>query len=135
MIIADTTFVIDLLRNRGNVSHVQKNILQDSIGLSLISISELFTGLFYTKRKLGEAVFLKKSKELKSVLLSFDILSLNEAIMELSGQMRGILLYQGAKIDLIDLIIGATAKYYNAKSIITRNRLHFTCWELPILEY
>ena len=135
MLLADTTFVVDLLRNRHNVKKVQKNYESENIGLSVISISELYTGLYYTQQKLGEEIFNKKLKDLQKILLNFDIMELNEEIMAFAGEMRALQLLKGKTIDMMDLIIGATGKFYHVGSIITRNTAHFECWKIPLVDY
>ncbi|UYP44172.1 hypothetical protein NEF87_000457 [Candidatus Lokiarchaeum ossiferum] len=135
MILADTTFVIDLLRSRHNVTTLQKKMKDETIGLSLLSISELYTGLYYTKNKLGDEVFTKKEGILQKVLSHFEIFELNEAIMVLAGKKRAAQIVAGNPIDLVDLIIGASAKYFCADAILTRNISHFNCWNINILDY
>ena len=135
MLLADTTFVIDLLRNRHNVSEVQKRHENENIGLSLLSISELYTGLYYTQQKLGEEIFNQKLKDLQNILLNFDIMDSNEVIMVFAGEMRANQLMKGNTIDMVDLIIGATSKFYHVSSIITRNIAHFECWKIPLIDY
>ena len=135
MLLADTTFVIDLLRNRHNVREVQKDYGSENIGLSLISISELYTGLYYTQQKLREEIFSEKLKDLQNILLNFDIMELNEDIMVFAGEMRAKQLLKGVTIDMMDLIIGATGKFYHVNSILTRNTTHFECWQISLVDY
>ncbi len=135
MILADTTFVIDLLRNRHNVKKIQEIIKDEPIGLSLLSIGELYTGLHYTQMKLGLDSFIQKEKDLQKILTRFEIFELNEAIMILAGKTSAIQLIDGNPIAMVDLIIGATAKYYCVDSILTRNLKHFSCWNLNLIDY
>ena len=135
MILTDTTFIIDLLRNRHDIDHIKENFENENIALSLISIGEIYTGLYYTKSKLGEKSFKKKLKEVQNILLNFDILELNENIMICAGEMSANRLLKGKPIDMVDLIIGATGNFYNVKSIITRNIKHFDCWGIHLVNY
>lgn len=135
MILTDTTFIIDLLRNRHDVEQIKDDFENKNFALSLISISEIYTGLHYTKLKLGEETFKKKLKGVQKILLNFDILELNEEIMISAGKMRANRLSKGKPIDMVDLIIGATGKFYNTESIITRNIKHFECWGINLVEY
>ncbi|MHA1919073.1 MAG: type II toxin-antitoxin system VapC family toxin, partial [Promethearchaeota archaeon] len=127
MILADTTFVIDLLRNRYNVKKIKVGLENVNIALSMISISEIYTGLYYSKSVLGEKLFKKKQEDVQKILLNLDILELNENIVISAGEMRANRLLNGKPIDIVDLIIGATGKFYNVDSIITRNNKHFDC--------
>ncbi|MHA1602216.1 MAG: PIN domain-containing protein [Promethearchaeota archaeon] len=135
MILADTTFIIDLLRNRYDVDQLGEKFKNNNISLSMISISEIYTGLYYTKSKLGEKSFKRKLKEVQSILLNFDILELNEEIMIMAGKMNANRLLEGKAIDMVDLLIGATGKFYHTNSIITRNIKHFECWEINLVNY
>ena len=135
MILADTTFIIDLLRNRHDVKQIKENFENENIALSLISISEIYTGLYYTKSKLGEESFKKKLKDVQNTLLNYEILEMNEEIMIYAGKMSANRILKGNPIDMVDLVIGATGKFYNVKSIITRNIKHFECWGIKIVNY
>ncbi len=135
MILADTTFIIDLLRNRHDVEQIKEDFGNKNIAVSLISISEIYTGLYYTKSKLGEESFKKKLKEIQNILLNFEILELNEEIMISAGKMSANRLLKGKPIDMVDLVIGAIGKFYNVKSIITRNIKHFECWGINLVNY
>ncbi|MHA1646530.1 MAG: hypothetical protein ACTSVL_03060, partial [Promethearchaeota archaeon] len=83
----------------------------------------------------GEKSFKRKLKEVQSILLNFDILELNEEIMIMAGKMNANRLLEGKAIDMVDLLIGATGKFYHANSIITRNIKHFECWEINLVNY
>lgn len=135
MILTDTTFIIDLLRNRNDVEKIKDDFENENIALSLISISEIYTGLYYTKSKLGEKLFKVKLNEVQNILLNIDILELNEEIMIFAGKMRANRLLKGEPIDMVDLVIGATGEFYNVKSIITRNIKHFECWGIHLVSY
>lgn len=135
MLLADINFVIDLLRKKYDLKDLKDKVEKEIISISLITLSELYTGLHYIKSKLGENTYRKKEFELRAALLTFDILKLNAQIMESAGSMRRTRLAEGKTIDLVDLIIGATALFYDAKAIISRNFSHFNCWELPIIQY
>ncbi|MHA1672928.1 MAG: type II toxin-antitoxin system VapC family toxin [Promethearchaeota archaeon] len=135
MILADSTLVIDLLRQRHGVKDILKQYQQTSLAISLISIAELYTGLHYTQKKLGNKIFEQKKKELESTLAQFEILELNADIMILAGKIRAQRLLEGIPIDSSDLIIGATGFFFHATGIMTRNTPHFECWQIPIIKY
>ncbi len=135
MILADSTLVIDLLRQRHGVQDILKQYQQSYLAISLISIAELYTGLHYTRKKLGNKIFEQKKKELESTFAQFEILELNADIMMLAGKMRAQRLLEGNPIDLGDLIIGATGFFFHATGIMTRNIPHFECWQIPIVKY
>lgn len=134
MILVDSNFLIDLLRGNRDFSVFREKVTDETYSISLLTLSELYSGVYYMGHKYGKTYLTKLINPLKSLLTHFIILNLNEDIMELAGEMSGKLKSEGRVIELMDLIIGATATYYNAKYIVTNNKKHFECWNIPFIE-
>lgn len=116
--LVDTDWVIDHLHGREQVVRRLEELEREGIGLSVVSLAELYEGVFYsTAPQDNEQV-------LQDFLYGVEILTLNDDICRLFAQERGRLRAAGMIIGDFDLLIGATAICYDL-TLLTNNRRHF----------
>ena len=88
------------------------------LGVSIISVAELYEGVIYSRHPD------KSEKALTEFLSGVAVLGLDEGIARIFGQERGRLRQSGQMIGDFDLLIAATARYYQVP-ICSNNRSHF----------
>lgn len=116
--IVDTDWVIDYLHAVPGVVGRFNNLLPQGVGLSIISLAELFDGVF------GSATHQEDERILRDFLDFVEIIPLDEAACLLFARERVRLRAAGAPIGDMDLLIGATAIRHNL-TLLTNNRRHF----------
>ena len=119
--IADTTFLIDLMN--GNKDAVQKlqNLSQkrEQLHVTAISIFELYRGISRSGRPL------KESEKILSVLQGVSTLSLEPASAQVAGEIEGKLFKDGRAIGSVDCMIAGIAITQSEK-LLTRNVKDFS---------
>jgi len=116
MVILDTNIIIDHLRRRGQESHLLKlsyKIKQDQLGISVISIQELFEGAS-TRNESERDKLLATVAPLKTFPYTFEIAKLAGEIARDSKQT----------IEFADAAIAATAITHDTQ-LATLNRKDF----------
>ena len=115
----DTDWVIDYLDGDGDVVRRVKDLLPNGIGISVVSLAELYDGVAYSRNPVA-------SESLLGIFLDdLDIVPLDEGVCRLFGVERGRLRSSGAMIGDFDLLIGCTAKFHGV-TVLTNNVRHFT---------
>ena len=135
MIIVDSTVLIDIERGRDPIKQLLEQYSSEEIAISMITIQEMYVGLGVTLKKRGEKAYFLKRSHIEQILEDFVFYNINQAILERAGIKEGELLSDGITIDSNDLIIGATAEFYKADKIITRNSVLFDVWSIQIESY
>ena len=135
MIIVDSTVLIDIERGRDPIKQLLEQYSSEEIAISMITIQEMYVGLGVTLKKRGEKAYFLKRSHIEQILEDFVFYDINQAILERAGIKEGELLSDGITIDSNDLIIGATAEFYKADKIITRNSVLFDVWSIQIESY
>jgi predicted nucleic acid-binding protein len=135
MIVVDTTVLIDIWRGKPQIRSLLKQYKDEAIFISAISIAELYEGLGYTKEKKGEGIYEKVKEQIEKVVSGFHVIPINKEILRESGMLKGKLKVKGISIDIVDCIIGMSAKVMNAEKILTRNVRHFQELGLQIETY
>ena len=92
--------------------------MPEGIGISIISVAELFEGVAHSEHPRTDELRLRR------FLDTVEIVSLNEPICELFGHERARLRTKGSLIGDLDLLIGCTA-VHNSLTLLTNNRRHF----------
>ncbi|MCI4624431.1 MAG: type II toxin-antitoxin system VapC family toxin [Candidatus Magnetoovum sp. WYHC-5] len=118
----DTDWAIDHLRGKNEkVRDKIKEFRSSGIAISIISVAELYCGIYYIseedKRK-------KKEEQLEAFLSVFKVLSIEKAICKIFAQTGNELKRNGKCIDNFDLMIASTALFHNL-TLLTNNRKHF----------
>lgn len=118
--IADTSFIIDLLRNKisavDKLEEIEKK--KDSQIVTTPTIFELVVGIMMSSFPENE-----KSKIIE-ILKKFSILPLSLEESWKAGEIMGDLFKRGIPIDVIDAQISGIALYHN-QIVVTRNTKHF----------
>lgn len=115
--LVDTDWVIHYLNgHRDIVARVQD--LSPDIALSVISLAELYEGVFYCRDP-------QKSEEaLQDFLRGIELVGIDDEITRVFGRERGRLRAAAKTVGDFDLLIGATALRHGL-TVLTNNRRHF----------
>jgi tRNA(fMet)-specific endonuclease VapC len=120
--IADTTFLVDVLRSVDKKTEKKVNELDHSFStkfISTITVLELWSGVYQSKNPK------KQSDKIKKILESFIILPFKEEDAKIAGKIEAELILNGNNIGITDIMIAASAIKHN-QSILTRNVKHFS---------
>ncbi len=135
MILIDTNGIIDVMRGRPGIKHCLEKYEGELVGISAITIQELYVGAGYIRKSRGDALFETEKQKIKDILADYKIFEITRAILELAGLKKGELRAQGFTFDVQDIIIGATAEQISAEKILTRDRDHFKHFTVPVEFY
>ena len=116
--LVDTDWVIDNLHGRQPVVNRLSELSADGLGLSVVSLAELYEGVFHSTQPQAEELGLRE------FLPSVEILPLDDEVCRIFGRERGRLRASGNLIGDLDLLIGCTALRYGL-TILSNNRRHF----------
>jgi tRNA(fMet)-specific endonuclease VapC len=114
----DTDWVIHYLNDRPDIVQRLHVLQDDGLALSLISLAELYEGVFYSRDPEGD------ERDLQDFLRGVTVLGIDDGTCRLFGRERGRLRAAGMLIGDFDLLIGATALHHNL-TLLTNNRRHF----------
>lgn len=114
----DTNWAIDYLNQIERVVRRVEELDPEGIGISIISLAELYEGVFYSKRPEDD------ERELRNFLQGIEIVDVDDEICRIFAIERGRLRASGAIIGDFDIMIGATAKRHGL-TLLTNNRRHF----------
>ncbi len=116
--LVDTDWVIDHLHGREELVRRLELLAPQGIGLSIISIAELYEGVLYSTTPQ------RNEEALHDFLESVEILHLEDGICQTFARERGRLRAAGMIIGDFDIMIGSTAIYHEL-TLLTNNRRHF----------
>jgi tRNA(fMet)-specific endonuclease VapC len=114
----DADFVIHAISGRLSSMRTLGRIGATEVSVSWLTIGEVYEGAFISPNPpalLG--VY-------RAFLSAFPTVSLNDGVMELYAETRAYLRRHGRLIPDMDLLVGATALYYDL-TLLTYNRRHF----------
>jgi len=115
----DTDWIIDHFNKIERVTKKLEELAPGGLALSIISLAELYEGIYYSRDPT------RSERTLKDFLASgVVILGINEGICKIFGIERGKLRKQGKLIGDFDLLIASTCLYHDL-SLLTNNRKHF----------
>ncbi len=114
----DSDWVIDAQHNREAVLDRLQQLALDGLGISIISLAELYDGI------LGDPDPEESDKALSKFIEAFRVLYVDEKICRIFARERRRLRAAGTLIPDFDLLTGATATRHNL-TILTNNRRHF----------
>jgi tRNA(fMet)-specific endonuclease VapC len=115
----DTHWVASYLNGRQEAIDLLSSIRRHGLAISLITYGEIYDGIYQGRDpRRYETIF-------REFLRRVEVLPLNRAILKRFAQVRGELRGTGQLIGDFDILIGATALYYNL-TMVTRNRRHFS---------
>jgi tRNA(fMet)-specific endonuclease VapC len=116
--LVDTDLIIDHLNRKESARNKLRELKPSGIAVSMISVAELFEGVYYSKDPI------LSQNILEAFLHQFEIVGIDEDTCKTFGQERGRLRRQGMMIDNFDLIIASTCLRFNL-TLLTNNRKHF----------
>jgi len=114
----DTDWVIDQLAGIEKVTKKLEELAPQGLGLSVVSLAELYEGIYFSNNPYENEKVLKKFLEIVSIL------EVNEGICKIFGKERGRLRRKGILISDFDLLIASTCLYYDL-TLLTNNVRHF----------
>jgi tRNA(fMet)-specific endonuclease VapC len=114
----DTDWVIHYLNGREDIVQRLDELQEQGLGLSMISLAELYEGIFYSTDPNGN------ERALQDFLQGVDVVGIDEETCQVFGRQRGRLRAAGKTVGDFDLIIGAIALQHNV-ILLTNNRRHF----------
>jgi len=117
MIVLDTDVCIELLKGKEKVIKIRESI-DDDIGISFMSIAELYYGAEKSKNQI------KNYNEIEKLLLSMEIIHSDFRILKRFGKIKALLEKQGISLADADILVAATTMETGTK-LITGNVRHF----------
>ena len=115
----DSDWSIQCLHGVESVIHRVDELSPEGIGLSLVSLAELYEGILYSANP-------KRDEEaLYEFLDGVFLVEIDSETCHIFAKERGRLRAEGNLIDDFDLMIGATAIRHDL-TLLTNNRRHFT---------
>ena len=115
--LVDSDWVIDYLRGKDEAVDLLRRMAEEGF-VSILTFGEVYQGILFGRdREHHERVF-------RNFLRGTEVLRLNRSIMRRFAEIRGTLRMQGRIVDVPDLLIAATALYYDL-TLITRNLTDF----------
>ncbi len=116
--LGDTDWAVHFLAGQPAVTHQLRELRPQGVGLSVISLAELYEGVFHSRDPHESQV------RLDDWLEAVTVLGVDEDTCKLFGRQRGRLRGTGTLIGDFDLLIGVTALQHDL-TLMTNNRRHF----------
>jgi tRNA(fMet)-specific endonuclease VapC len=116
--LVDTDWAIHYLNDHPAISQRLDELKLEGLALSVVSIAELYEGVYYSTDPTGNA------QDLQDFLGGVSILGLDVETAQVFGRQRGRLRAARTIIGDFDLLIGATALRYDL-TLLSNNRRHF----------
>jgi tRNA(fMet)-specific endonuclease VapC len=116
--LVDTDWAIDHLHQVSRVVRRLEELASDGLGLSIISLAELYDGVF------GSTAPQRDEQMLRNFLAAVEVVPLDESVCRIFAEERFRLRAAGMLISDLDLLIGATAIRHEL-TLLTNNRRHF----------
>jgi tRNA(fMet)-specific endonuclease VapC len=114
----ETDWAVHWLRGRKLIVERLKELDIYGLGLSIISLAELYTGM-YRSDNISLAI-----EGMEEFLSYVTVLNINDDICRRFGEENARLREKGKIIEDFDLMIAATCLHYDLK-LLTNNRRHF----------
>jgi len=113
--LVDTSWTVGHLRGNEEVSQRLLYLGKEGLAVSIISVAELYEGIFRSRNPLGD------ESKLTNFLSGVTVLGINEEICKVFGRERARLRQSGVLIGDLDLLIASTALYYSL-TLLTADR-------------
>lgn len=114
----DTDWVIDHLNRVEPVTQRLRELQEQGLAVSIISVAELWEGVHFSQDPV------RSRTALEEFLAGVVILGIDGEICKQFGKLRGTLRRQGKLVGDFDLLIAAAALRHNL-TLLTNNRKHF----------
>jgi tRNA(fMet)-specific endonuclease VapC len=105
--VLDTTWIVEYLRGNAEVISKIQELQGEGLAVSIISVAELFEGVFRSNNPSGN------EQALKDFLSAVTVLDITHDICRVYGEEKAKLLQKGTVIGALDLLIAATALHHN----------------------
>ncbi|MBI4361890.1 MAG: type II toxin-antitoxin system VapC family toxin [Euryarchaeota archaeon] len=121
MVCLDTTFLIDVGRNRADARRKLREFAETGEGVSttVVTMGELYAGAWL------RASAMEELQRVDDLLSGFVVWEMNAASAREYGPLKAFLRRRGADIGERDLFIAAIALAHGENRIVTRNRKDF----------
>ena len=114
----DTDWIILHFRGNNQVARRIEELIPQGIGLSVVSMGELYEGVYRSSDPVGS------ESALQLLLSEIDVVPVDDEVCRIFGQQKGRLRAGNALIGDNDVWIGATAMRHDL-TLLTNNRRHF----------
>lgn len=114
----DSDWAIYYLRGKETFVKAIDKYRQEGIAISMVSIAELYEGVFWSPKPEEKEIILIDFLE------GFTAINLSRPIARLFGKKRAELRGKGLTVNNLDLLIACTAEYHQL-TILTNNTKHF----------
>jgi len=114
----DTDWVIHYLNGHEKIIEKLKSSREEGLAISVISLAELYEGVYHSKDPDSNA------QSLNDFLTDVSILGIDEEVSKIFGKERGRLRKEKRLIGDFDLLIASTCLYYNL-TLFTNNKKHY----------
>ena len=122
MILLDTTFLIDLLKERKNaVDRAKELVVIDKLATTNINVYELLLGVYSNKNVDHK----KRVQDVENLLDKLEVLTLDKQSAMNSAKIGGELASRGQIIGDTDNMIAGIALSNGINTIVTRDKEHF----------
>ncbi len=101
--VLDTTWIIEYLRGNEHVVRRVQGLQEEGLGVSIVSVAELFEGVFRSNRPR------ENEQALQDFIGGVTVLPISEEIARIYGEQKAALVKKGAGVGSLDLLIAATA--------------------------
>ncbi len=116
--LVDTDWVIHALNHIPAYNQRLNELAPEGIGISIISMAELYEGVFYAYDPERDEA------RLLDFLRGYSVVQLDDDICRIFAHERGRLRAAGTPIGELDLLLGSTALRYGL-TLLSNNRRHF----------
>jgi len=114
----DTDWVIYYLTGNTEVIQKIKELKDSGIGMSVISLAEVYEGVYYSTDPEGNETALLE------FLMKVSVIDIDEEVCKIFGKKRGKLRKVGKLFGDMDLLIASTGIRHNL-ILLTNNRQHY----------
>lgn len=118
MYLVDTDIIASYLNGRPDAVALLRSLLPDGISISVVTFGEVFEGIYYGRSPAQHAAVFRR------FLHGVSALDVDRMVARRFARTRGELRRAGQLIGDADLMIAATALYYDL-TLVTRNTRHF----------
>ena len=123
MLCLDTTFIIDLLREKKDALSKFEAIKDHEVYTTILNVYELKAGI---QRKFQPHIILRESAAFNKFLANITIFDLNLNSIDKAAEINGELTNQGLIIEDFDILIAGICLANGCSKIITKNVKHFS---------
>lgn len=121
MICLDSSFLIDLLRNKKEAIKKLETFRSDTVGTTRINLFEVLFGVFIKKGITSQQI----PKRVKSLIDKIEVMELDEHSCIQAANIKSELILKGKEIESADCLIAGIMLANACNIIATKNKDHF----------